>query len=108
MLDGVPFGQPALSLAAQLQRRAERAAVPAELTWLDGDVSRAPGRAGGTGTDGPSAEGPSSNDADGGIGRELFALVAKARAAGVDPEMALRAAARQFEKAVRAWEHPES
>ena len=28
-LDGVPFGQPALALAAQLQRRAERAGVPA-------------------------------------------------------------------------------
>ena len=30
-LDGVPFGQPALALAAQLQRRAARAGVPAEL-----------------------------------------------------------------------------
>ena len=30
-LDGVPFGQPALALAAQLQRRAERAGVPADL-----------------------------------------------------------------------------
>ena len=30
-LDGVPFGQPALSLAAQLQRRAARAGVPEEL-----------------------------------------------------------------------------
>ena len=30
-LDGVPFGQPALSLAAQLQRRAVRAGVPSEL-----------------------------------------------------------------------------
>ena len=30
-LDGVPFGQPALSLAAQLQRRAAQAGVPEEL-----------------------------------------------------------------------------
>jgi XTP/dITP diphosphohydrolase len=30
VLDGVAFGQPALSLAAQVQRRAERAGVPAE------------------------------------------------------------------------------
>jgi NTP pyrophosphatase (non-canonical NTP hydrolase) len=30
-LDGVPFGQPALSLAAQLQRRARRAGIPAQL-----------------------------------------------------------------------------
>lgn len=31
-LDGVPMGQPALSLAAALQRRAERAGAPAEPT----------------------------------------------------------------------------
>ena len=30
-LDGVPFGQPALALAAQLQRRAERAGIPPDL-----------------------------------------------------------------------------
>ncbi len=36
-LDGVPFGQPALALAAQLQRRAARAGVPDELARLDGD-----------------------------------------------------------------------
>ena len=35
-LDGVPFGQPALALAAQLQRRAARAGVPEELTRLEG------------------------------------------------------------------------
>ena len=34
-LDGVPLGQPALALAAQLQRRAERAGVPAGLAGLD-------------------------------------------------------------------------
>src|SRR5216684_1522289 len=33
-LESVPFGQPALALAAQLQRRAERAGVPAELADL--------------------------------------------------------------------------
>ena len=34
-LDGVPFGQPALALAAQLQRRAARAGVPDELARLE-------------------------------------------------------------------------
>jgi XTP/dITP diphosphohydrolase len=77
-LDGVPFGQPALALAAQLQRRAERAGVPAGLTRLDGD----PGE----------------------IGRELFRLVAAARAAGRDPELELRAAARRYRDLVHAWE----
>jgi len=77
VLDGVPFGQPALALAAQLQRRAERAGVPSELAGLDG------------------AEG---------LGAELFALVARARAAGLDPELELRAAARAYRDQVRAWE----
>ena len=78
-LDGVPFGQPALALAAQLQRRAARAGVPDELARLDGDPS-------------------------GDIGTELFNLVAKAREAGRDPEMDLRAAARRYRDLVRAWE----
>ena len=89
-LDGVPFGQPALSLAAQLQRRAQRAGAPAGLARLDGDVPPAPG-----------AESAM-------IGRELFVLVARAREAGIDPETALRDAARQFRDAVRSWEHAES
>jgi XTP/dITP diphosphohydrolase len=75
-LDGVPFGQPALALAAQLQRRAERAGVPASLTHMDGE----------------------------GIGAELLRLVAKAREAGLDPEMELRAAARRYRDQVRSWE----
>ena len=83
-LDGVPFGQPALALAAQLQRRAERAGVPAELARLDGEAGA----------------GASAED----IGRELFRLAAEARAAGRDPEMELRAAARRYRDLVRAWE----
>ncbi len=75
-LDGVPFGQPALSLAAQLQRRAGRAGVPDALTDLPGEE----------------------------IGAELFRLVAKARAAGLEPETELRAAARRYRDRVRAWE----
>jgi XTP/dITP diphosphohydrolase len=82
-LDGVPFGQPALALAAQLQRRAARAGVPDQLAELDGR---------------PAAAGEE-------IGRELFRLVARARAAGLDPEMELRAAARRYRDLVRSWEH---
>ena len=86
-LDSVPFGQPALALAAQLQRRAERAGVPADLADL---------RAGQDPAQAPA--GP------GGIGAELFALVAKARAAGLDPELELREASRRYRDRVRAWE----
>jgi len=77
VLDGVPFGQPALALAAQLQRRAERAGVPADLA---------------------------ANGAPSELGAELFALVARAREAGLDPELELRAAARAYRDRVVAWE----
>ncbi len=80
-LDGVPFGQPALALAAQLQRRAARAGVPDALAHLEGD-------------DGPGDD----------IGRQLFRLVVRAREVGCDPEMELRAAARHYRELVRAWE----
>ena len=40
----------------------------------------------------------------GDIGAELFNLVVKAREAGLDPEMELRAAARRYRDLVRAWE----
>jgi len=80
VLDGVPFGQPALALAAQLQRRAERNGVPADLGADDGD----------------------------GLGAELFALVAKARAAGLDPELELRGAARRYQDRVHAWEQAQA
>jgi XTP/dITP diphosphohydrolase len=75
-VDSVPFGQPALALAAQLQHRAERVGVPPEL----------------------------ANQVGGDLGAELFALVAKARRAGLDPELELRAAARRYADRVRAWE----
>jgi XTP/dITP diphosphohydrolase len=87
VLDGVPFAQPALSLAAQLQRRAARGGVPEELARLDGE---------------PEC-GESADDEED-IGRELFRLVARAREAGRDPEMELRASARRYRDLVRAWE----
>ena len=89
-LDGVPFGQPALALAAQLQRRAARAGVPDELARLEGD----PGSGDPAGPDDPAED----------IGRELFRLVLKARETGRDPELELRAAARRYRDLVRDWE----
>ena len=75
LFHGVPMGQPALALAAQLQRRAAGADVPEEL-FAAGE----------------------------GLGAELFALVRRARAEGLDPETELRAAARAFRDRVRSWE----
>jgi XTP/dITP diphosphohydrolase len=37
------------------------------------------------------------------IGAALFALVAQAREAGVDPELELRAAARSYRERVKQW-----
>jgi XTP/dITP diphosphohydrolase len=86
-LEGVPVHQPALSLAAQLLRRAERAGAPAEL-------AAAPGAAGETrGSD---------------LGQELFDLVYRARELGLDPELELRSAALAYADRVRAWEASQS
>ena len=38
------------------------------------------------------------------VGAELFRLVARARAAGLEPELELRTAARRYGDHVRAWE----
>jgi XTP/dITP diphosphohydrolase len=79
-LDGVPLGQPALALAAQLQGRAERAGLPPDLAV------------------------PGGPDEGSRLGAELFELVAEARQAGLDPELELRAAARRYGDLVRRWE----
>lgn len=72
--DGVPLGQPGLALAAKLTSRVRTAG-------LDVPV--------------PTGEG---------IGYELLALAARAETEGVDPEAALRAAARAYRDAIRAAE----
>jgi XTP/dITP diphosphohydrolase len=74
--EGVPLGQPALSLAAKLLSRTEKAGV---------------------------AVATPAGAADG-IGARLFDLAREARAAGVDPEAALRAVARDYRDAVVAAE----
>ena len=89
VLDGVAFGQPALSLAAQLQRRAERAGVPLS----PGDPA-----------DGAMRGGADSSTPGVAVGDELMRLVARARSADADPEFELRAAARRFAERVRDWE----
>ena len=81
VLDGVVFGQPALALAAQLQRRAGRAGFPVSL---------------------PSSAGSGTLAEN--LGDELFGLVARASEAGIDPELELRSAARRYADLMRSWE----
>jgi XTP/dITP diphosphohydrolase len=91
-LDGVPMAQPALSLADQLQRRAARAGAPPELAELAQSADLA------------ASAGQDASPAVSELGAELFALVARARADGLDPELELRAAARAYRGRVVAWE----
>jgi XTP/dITP diphosphohydrolase len=95
-LDGVPMGQPALSLAAQLQRRAAAAGAPPELAELTAAIEDV------------GQGGEQAADVDSALGAELFALVTGARAAGLDPELELRRAARQFRDRFQAWEQSKS
>jgi XTP/dITP diphosphohydrolase len=77
--DGVPLGQPGLALAAKLASRVRTAGLDVPL---------------------PAGQG---------VGYELLALAARAEAAGIDPEAALRAAARAYRDAIRAAEgHPDN
>ncbi|WP_189934535.1 nucleoside triphosphate pyrophosphohydrolase [Streptomyces aurantiogriseus] len=72
--DGIPLHQPGLALAAKLASRVRSADLEVPL---------------------PTAEG---------IGYELLALAARAESEGVDPEAALRAAARAYRDAIRGVE----
>ncbi|MGV9879022.1 nucleoside triphosphate pyrophosphohydrolase [Streptomyces sp. NPDC003006] len=76
--EGIPLGQPALALTAKLASRVRTA---------DLDVHMPEGR---------------------GMGHELLALALRAEAQGIDPEAALRAAARAYRDAVRAAEAAEA
>ena len=82
-LDSVAFGQPALSLAAQLTRRAGRIGYP-------------------------DAPFPDADDQDSDIGQELLHLVRRAARRGLDPELELRRVARELAERVRAWERSQS
>ncbi|MFD6435330.1 nucleoside triphosphate pyrophosphohydrolase [Streptomyces venezuelae] len=70
LTEGIPLGQPALALAAKLSSRARTAGL---------DVSLPPGE---------------------GIGYDLLALALRAESEGVDPEAALRSAARAYRDAI--------
>ena len=82
VLEGIPWALPALALADKVLGRAAKAGV-------------ASGAAGGELAD---------TDAAGAVGQRLLELAAEARAAGVDPEQALRDAVRRLAEATRDHE----
>jgi XTP/dITP diphosphohydrolase len=75
IVDGVALGQPAVALAAKLGQRSGRAGIPVDLF--------------------PSGAEPAA---------QLFRVAAEARRSGADPEVELRALAKQFALDVRAAE----
>ncbi|MFI0937962.1 nucleoside triphosphate pyrophosphohydrolase [Streptomyces sp. NPDC021020] len=79
--DGVPLASPALALAAKLAGRARQAGLPLPVT--------------------PPA--PLYDD-EHALGDHLLAEAATAQSSGIDPEAALRHAARRYRKAIRAAE----
>jgi XTP/dITP diphosphohydrolase len=79
-LDGIALSQPALSLAAKLLSRAERAGIDVPLPPASGELT----------------------ETYESLGAGLLAIVAAARRRGLDPEAALRAAALRYGEAVRA------
>jgi XTP/dITP diphosphohydrolase len=92
VIDGVPLAQPSLALAAKLIGRASKAGL--SLPCDDPIPDSAAERAGAA----PVSDGEAR------IGALLMALVVRAHRAGVDPEAALRAAARSYAADIRAAE----
>ncbi|NNE73061.1 MAG: nucleoside triphosphate pyrophosphohydrolase [Acidimicrobiales bacterium] len=86
VLDGMPAALPALLLAAKTQKKA--ASIGIEPGALFAAI----------------ADQPDGSDDDRSFGLALFALVAQAREAGVDPEDALRLATLQAQAHIRATE----
>jgi XTP/dITP diphosphohydrolase len=92
VLDGIALAQPALSLAAKVLQRTERAGIDVPLP-----VALPPAAAAADAVEPDPA-------AVAALGATLLALVADARAAGLDPEAALRAVTLAYADAVRAAE----
>ncbi|MGI5212131.1 nucleoside triphosphate pyrophosphohydrolase [Plantactinospora sp. CA-290183] len=81
VLDGVALSQPALALAAKILHRVERSGLAV-----------------------PPPEPSAASDASARLGTELLGTVARARAAGLDAEAALRRATLDYAATVRAAE----
>lgn len=92
--EGVPMGQPALSLAAKLQSRAARSGFPASLVVPALSAAESPAAA--VCAAAVEAQEAEPDDAVRHVGDLLFAAVALARELDVDPEAALRSSARRF------------
>ena len=82
-VDGVPLGQPAMSLATKMIYRSEKSGYSVPIAH-------------------PVQVAPDINEAE--LGEVLFGLIDQAQAAGLDPEVALRAATKKYIEAIKQYE----
>lgn len=98
VLDGIPVALPALALADKVLGRAIRAGVTPDPSALGQPSGKSSAPAGG----GPAGELGGELSAQ--LGGQLLALVMQARAAGLDPEQALRETVHGLMSVIRAHE----
>ena len=97
--DGIPLSQPALTLAATLLRKADKAGLDTGAPAGGNPVGNGPAGNGPAGN-GPTGNGPAGGD----LGHRLLALVVEARVAGQDAEVELRRVARELRDRILAVE----
>jgi len=82
-VDGVPQGQPAMSLATKMIYRSEKSGYSVPIAH-------------------PVEIAPDISESE--LGEVLFGLIDQAQAAGLDPEVALRAATKKYIEAIKQYE----
>jgi len=82
-VDGVPLGQPAMSLATKIIYRSEKSGYSVPIAH-------------------PVEIAPDISESE--LGEVLFGLIDQAQAAGLDPEVALRAATKKYIEAIKQYE----
>jgi len=82
-VDGVPLGQPAMSLATKMIYRSEKSGYSVPIAH-------------------PVEIAPDISESE--LGEVLFGLIDQAQAAGLDPEVALRAATKKYIEAIKQYE----
>jgi len=82
-VDGVPLGQPAMSLATKMIYRSEKSGSNVPIAH-------------------PVEIAPDISESE--LGEVLFGLIDQAQAAGLDPEVALRAATKKYIEAIKQYE----
>lgn len=104
VLDGIPVALPALALADKVLGRATRAGVTPDPSTLGQSALRGQRSGKSSAQAGSEPAGELGGELSGRLGGQLLALVMQARAAGLDPEQALRETVHELMSVIRAHE----